>query len=119
MRGHPLRAALAGLVTMVVVAALPAQIDWADRLGHPELFGDRLRFLTVSPTLLYTERSGWPAYLTELVWAALFLGLVLAAATVFGRATADDWTRPVVVALVLPVVAHATWHAYRDLVERG
>ncbi len=105
MRGHPLRAALAGLVTMLVVAALPAQIDWADRLGRPELFGDRLRFLTVSPTLLYTERSGWPAYLTELLWATLFLGLLVVACWRLATAIADDWTRPMVVALALPVLA--------------
>ncbi|SDU71563.1 hypothetical protein [Jiangella alkaliphila] len=108
MRGHPLRAALAGLVTMLVVAALPVQIDWADRLGRPELFGDRLRFLTVSPTLLYTERSGWPAYLTELLWAALFVALLLAACWRLATAIADDWTRPVVLALALPVLAPLT-----------
>lgn len=105
MRGHPLRTALAGLVTMLVLAALPAQIDWAERLGVPELFGDRLRFLTVSPTLLLNERSGWPAYLGELLWAALFLAALLAVAWRFATATAEDWTRPVVAALALPVVA--------------
>ncbi|WP_116948657.1 hypothetical protein [Jiangella endophytica] len=105
MRGHPLRTALAGLVAMLVVAALPAQIDWADRLGPPERLGDRLRFLTVSPTLLLSDRSGWPAYLTELLWAALFVALLLAVSWWLATAIADDWTRPVVVVLALPVVA--------------
>ncbi|MBB5789242.1 hypothetical protein [Jiangella mangrovi] len=105
MRGHPVRTALAGIVAMLVVAALPAQIDWADRLGFPERAGDRLRFLTVSPTLLYNERSGWPAYLGELVWAVLFAGLLLVVAWRLAQATADAWTRPVVVALALPVLA--------------
>jgi hypothetical protein len=119
MRGHAVRTALAGMLVLLVVAALPSQIDWADRLDRAELLGDRLRFLTVSQTLLYSDRSGWPAYLTELLWAALFLGLVLAAASAFGRATADEWTRPVVVALVLPVVAPAANLVAMVLVQAG
>lgn len=105
MRSHPVRAALAGLVAMLVVAALPAQIDWADRLGSPERLGDRLRFLTVSPTLLLSDRSGWPAYLTELLWAALFLALLVGVSWRLATAIAADWTRPVVLALALPVLA--------------
>lgn len=119
MRGHPLRTALAAVVAMLVVAALPAQIDWADRLGQPELLADRLRFLTVSPTLLYDERSGWPAYLTELVWAALFVTVVLTVSWRLAVAVADDWTRPVVFALALPVLAPLAHLVAQLLVHAG
>ncbi|RIQ20540.1 hypothetical protein [Jiangella rhizosphaerae] len=119
MRGHPVRTALAGIVAMLVVAALPAQIDWADRLGQPERFGDRLRFLTVSPTLLLTERSGWPAYLTELAWAALFAALLVAVSWRLATAIADDWTRPVVFALALPVLAPLAHLVAQLLVHAG
>ncbi|WP_053202237.1 hypothetical protein [Jiangella muralis] len=105
MRRHPIGAALAAMLPLLVVAALPAQVGWAERLGAPERFGDRLRFLTVSPTLLFGERSGPPAYLLELLWAALFLTLLLAAAWRLATAVADDWTRPFVLLPALTVLA--------------
>lgn len=92
LRGHPLRAALVGMVPMLVVAALPPQIRWADTVGttDPPSTPDRLRMLTVSPTLLYSERSGLAALLVELVWAAVFLGVLLAAAWAVAVRTGDD-----------------------------
>ncbi|TDD98077.1 hypothetical protein [Jiangella asiatica] len=105
LRGRPLRAGLAGILSMIMVGALPAQVTWADALGSPEALGDRLRFQTVSQTLLYADRSGWPAYLVEALWAAVFVGVLLAAVWLLAVVTADEWTRPVVVAVALPLFA--------------
>jgi uncharacterized membrane protein len=48
----------------------------------------------------------WPGLL---LWAAIIVGLVLV-----GFAT---WLLAMVV--ILPLLGHATWHAYRDIVEEA
>ncbi|TGA83246.1 hypothetical protein, partial [Streptomyces sp. MZ04] len=66
---------------------LPAQIRWADS-GDPwtrqmELHESalaNLRLLTVSPTLLLGDRSEAAGLATELLWYALFLGMLLSTA---------------------------------------
>lgn len=86
--------ALAGTVFAVSVVTVPMMID-----RHVDA-------VTAMRTSLRAAVRDWPAML---LWAVLIVGLVL-----FGFAT---WLLGMVI--VLPLLGHATWHAYRDIVEEA
>lgn len=97
-------AALCGMALAEVVSALPAQIRWADGLGTGAFDADtltRLRQLAVSPTLLYGERVGLAAVAHEILWTAVFLGLLMSAACAVARRAADVPIRPAAFCLAL------------------
>ncbi len=85
-------AVLAALVFALSVVSLPMLMD------------RQVDLVTAMMTSLWVVRENVPAML---VWAALIAGL-----TVLGIASAF-----VALALIFPLLGHATWHAYRDLVE--
>lgn len=86
-------ASLAALVFAVSVVSLPMLLD------------RRVDIVTAVMTSLWTVREN-PAAM--LVWAALIVAL-----TAVGIATSF-----IGLALIFPLLGHATWHAYRDLVSR-
>ncbi|MGP3971449.1 hypothetical protein [Streptomyces sp. 6N223] len=101
------------MLVMVVIGALPQQIEWADGLiiedgallpGQHGL-ADALRLLTVSPTLLYDEHTGARALLHETLWAAVFFTVLLLAASLTARRIATPAARSLVAAIALPVYA--------------
>ncbi|MFJ6573916.1 hypothetical protein ACIQNU_41635 [Streptomyces sp. NPDC091292] len=80
--------AVYGTLLAAAVCALPFQIDWAEGLAPTDSEQSvlvRLRYMTVSPTLLNAERSGPVAYLHEALWLALFLGLLVGASRAVSR----------------------------------
>ncbi|MET9349153.1 hypothetical protein [Streptomyces termitum] len=98
-RGRFVRAAPYGVLAGIVLSALPAQIRWADEIGRVGSVSeplDKLRFLLVSPTLLYGGRAGASAFLHEVLWAVLFTGVLVLGA----RALAVRAARPPVRALL-------------------
>lgn len=76
--GHPVRGAALGMLLVMAVGALPQQIRWADGVGGAPGPATEVRLLTVSPTMLYGDRTGMSALLHEAWWAVLFLGVLLA-----------------------------------------
>lgn len=86
----PYVAAAVGIVLVESFSSLPSQIRWADELGRvsPETpLWARLRHMTVPPTLLYNEDSGWSAALDVVLWTGLFAFILITAArAVAGRA---------------------------------
>jgi uncharacterized membrane protein len=86
--------ALAGAVFAISVVTVPMIID--RHVDAP----------TAMRTSLRAVAKDWPALL---LWAAIIVGLVLV-----GFAT---WLLAMVV--ILPLLGHATWHAYRDIVEEA
>jgi uncharacterized membrane protein len=87
-------AALACTVFAVSVVTVPMMID-----RHVDAS-------TAMRTSLRALARDWPALL---LWAAVIVGLVL-----LGFAT---WLIGMVI--ILPLLGHATWHAYRDIVEEA
>lgn len=72
----------------------------------PMMLHRKVDFATALVTSFLATRLNFPAML---LWAAIIAGLVLV-----GMAT--DF---VATALIFPWLGHASWHAYRDLIERG
>ncbi|MFG2195071.1 hypothetical protein [Streptomyces sp. NPDC048639] len=107
LRGRFVRAALCGMLLAEAVAVLPGQIRWADGLGSTTAIADypgapaALRLITVSPTLLYSERTGLDAAVHETLWAVLFLGLLLRTARAVARRTAHPSVRSLPFCLAL------------------
>jgi uncharacterized membrane protein len=86
-------AVLAGLIFSLSVVSLPMMLD------------RRVDMVTAMMTSLWVVRENpW----SMLLWAGLIAALV-----VIGFAT---WF--VGLAIIFPVLGHATWHAYRELVEK-
>lgn len=86
--------ALACTVFAVSIVTVPMMID-----RHVDA-------VTAMRTSLRAAARDWPAML---LWAVLIVALVL-----FGFAT---WLLGMVI--VLPLLGHATWHAYRDIIEEA
>ena len=72
----------------------------------PMLMDRRVDIITAIMTSLWVVREN---PLPMLVWAILI--------AVLGFAGLLAWFFPL--AIIFPVLGHATWHAYRDLVEQG
>lgn len=105
---RPVRAALIGMLPMVVVGVLPAQVRWADTLTQADDgILTTLRLMTVSPTFLYGGRGGAEAWVQEIVWAVLFLGLLLSAGRCVTRRIAGPFSRPAVLGIAAVVFAPA------------
>ena len=85
-------ATLAGVVFAVSVVTVPMIVDRHVDVG------------TAVSTSLRTTVRNWAALM---LWALLVVALV-----VFGFAT---WMLGMI--LIVPLLGHATWHAYRDIVE--
>lgn len=102
--GHPVRGAALGMLLAVAVGALPQQIRWADGVGATPGPATGIRLLTVSPTMLYGDRTGMSALLHEMWWAALFLGVLLAMSWGTARA-ARTRARPFVLCVALVTFA--------------
>ncbi|GHB02140.1 hypothetical protein ACIQRS_26305 [Streptomyces termitum] len=107
-RGRFVRAAPYGVLAGVVLSALPAQIRWADEIGRVGPVSeplDKLRFLLVSPTLLYGGRTGAAAFLHEALWAVLFTGVLVLGARALAVRAARPSVRAVLFCWSLPFLA--------------
>ncbi|MCX7673257.1 MAG: DUF2189 domain-containing protein [Thiobacillaceae bacterium] len=90
---------------MLIGGAVAALVFALSVVSLPMLMDRKVDFITAVVTSLWVVREN-PG--TMLVWAALiavlgFIGLIA-------------WFIPL--AVIFPVLGHATWHAYRDLVGR-
>lgn len=72
----------------------------------PMLLHRKVDFATALVTSFMATRLNFPVML---LWAALLAGLI-------GVGMATDF---IAMALIFPWLGHASWHAYRDLVERA
>lgn len=86
-----------GALLAIAVFALAA-------VSLPMLMDREVDLITAMMTSLWTVRENW---LAMLVWAALIAGLAI-----LGIVSAY-----IGLAVIFPVLGHATWHAYRELVE--
>lgn len=88
---------LIGLVLAVIAFAISA-------VSIPMLLDRDINVFTAIATSWVAVRTNWPAMA---LWAALIVVF-----TILGLLTFN-----VGLAVTVPLVAHATWHAYRDVVE--
>jgi uncharacterized membrane protein len=94
------------LLAFVAVGAVLAAFAFAlSVVSVPMLMDRRVDLVTAIMSSLYVVRLNAPAML---VWA-----MIIVVATAIGIATAF-----IGLAVIFPVLGHATWHAYRELVER-
>jgi len=94
------------VIPYMIVAGLYAAVIFAlSVVTLPMLIDRHVDLVTALMTSLWVVREN---PLPMLVWA-----LVIGVATLLGQAL---WY--VALAVVFPILGHATWHAYRDLVER-
>lgn len=95
------------LVPYMAIGALVAALAFALAVvSLPMLMDRRVDIITAIITSLWVVREN---PLPMLVWAILI--------AVLGFVGLLAWFLPL--AIVFPVLGHATWHAYRDLVEQG
>ena len=90
----------------MVFGALVAALAFSLVVSLPMLMDRKVDLITAIMTSLWVV---WENPLPMLVWAILI--------AVLGFVGMLAWFVPLVI--IFPVLGHATWHAYRDLVDQG